>query len=274
VLTFNRPTRRNALNREMLVALLQELSLLRQDDHVRAVIITGIGSAFCSGVDISAEGRRTFYRRPQQTERLYQEHGQQVVHALQSLPQISVAAVNGAAIGWGACLATCCDFRVFSTAGFLRIPEIGYGMYYDVSCLHGLLVLVGPAQARRLIMLGEDIGAVEAQQIGLADCVASEERLLESAAGVARSIVAGSPAAARAIKRSVLAMTIAWRKPLRIMELELATAYYGSNTDRDEGLAASRQRRRPQFSLEAEAGTLTPPRHSGEGGLSYGFPSE
>ncbi|MBN1152576.1 MAG: enoyl-CoA hydratase/isomerase family protein, partial [Dehalococcoidia bacterium] len=69
LLTLNRPSRRNALDREMLVALGEALARMRTDDRVRAVILTGEGSAFCSGVDISEEGRRTFYQPPQQIER-------------------------------------------------------------------------------------------------------------------------------------------------------------------------------------------------------------
>lgn len=272
-LSLNRPSRRNALNREMLVALRQALSCLRTDDRVRAVILTGAGSAFCSGVDISAEGRRAFYLPPQQTERLYQEHGQELVRALQCLPQVTIAAVNGPAVGWGTCLATCCDFRVLSPSGFFRIPELGYGMFYDVGCLYGLLALVGPAHARRLTMLGEDVDAAEALRIGLADRVAPGEAVA-TAAEMARSMLARPAAALRAVKRGIHARTVARSRHLGIIELELTTAYYGSNADRYEGLAASREGRRALFSRESEAGTLIPPPHGGEGGDSHGFSSE
>lgn len=159
VLTLNRPFRRNALSREMLVSLREALADLRDEARVTVVILTGSGSSFCSGVDISMEGRRTFYQPPQQIERLYQENGQDVVRALHSLPQVTIAAVNGPAVGWGACLTTCCDFRLLAREAFFRIPEIGFGMYYDVGCLYGLLALVGPALAKRMTMLGDDIDA-------------------------------------------------------------------------------------------------------------------
>jgi enoyl-CoA hydratase/carnithine racemase len=250
VVTLNRPSRRNALDREMLVTLSETLGGLRNRTGVLAVILTGSGSSFCSGVDISVEGRRTFYQPPQAIERLYQENGQAIVRALQSLPQVTIAAVNGPAVGWGTCLATCCDFRVVSDRAIFRIPEIGLGMYYDVGCLYGLLALVGPAFAKRMTMLGEDIDAAEAVRRGLADRVAPAADLLATAHQVARTLVACKPATLRWTKRRILAATVSRRRPLGMTELEVTTAYYGSNTDRFEGLAATKEGRQPLFSRE------------------------
>jgi len=270
--TLNRPSRRNALDREMLVSLRKVLAALRLDKRLRAVVLTGAGKSFCSGVDISAEGRRTFYQHPQQTERLYQEHGQDVVRALQSLPQATIAAVNGPAVGWGTCLATCCDFRVVADGAFFRIPEIGYGMYYDVGCLYGLLALVGPAQAKRMTMLGEDIDASEAVRIGLADCGVPVESLLEKVSEFAGALARRDVTVARLLKRQLGGATTARMRPLALVELELTTAYYAANSDRLEGLAASKEGRTAQFSRESEAGTLTRPPRRGEGGEVHGFP--
>lgn len=250
VLTLNRPARRNALDRGMLVSLQQVLIHLRTDARVRVVILTGAGSSFCSGVDISQEGRRTFYEPPQQTERLYQEHGQDLVRTLHSLPQVTIAAVNGPAVGWGTCLTTCCDFRLATGESFFRIPEIGLGMYYDVGCLYGLLALVGPAQAKRMTMMGEDIDAHEALRIGLVDRIAPTTELLAAAVEMARTMLRRDATALRSVKRQIHAATVARRKPLGLVELELTTAYYGANSDRFEGLAASKEGRFPVFSRE------------------------
>ena len=274
VLTLNRPFRRNALSREMLVSLRDALVDLKDDTQVTVVTLTGAGSSFCSGVDISAEGRRTFYQPPQQIERLYQENGQDVVRALHSLPQVTIAAVNGPAVGWGACLTTCCDFRLLAREAFFRIPEIGFGMYYDVGCLYGLLALIGPALAKRLTMLGDDIDAAEALRIGLADRVVPAADLMSAADEMARSLLQRDPVTVRNAKRQIHAASVARKRHLALAELEVTTAYYAANLDRFEGLAASREGRFPQFSREQEAGTLTPPPPRGEGGKGYGFPSD
>ena len=274
VLTLNRPVRRNALSREMLVSLRDALAELKEETQVTVVTLTGSGSSFCSGVDISDEGRRTFYQPPQQVERLYQENGQDAVRALHTLPQVTIAAVNGPAVGWGACLATCCDFRLLAREAFFRIPEIGFGMYYDVGCLYGLLTLVGPALAKRMTMLGDDIDAADALRIGLADRVVPSADLMAAANQMARSLLRHDPFALRIAKRQIHAATVARKRPLGMAELELTTAYYAANTDRFEGLAARREGRHPLFSREQEAGTLTSPPPRGEGGKGYGFPSD
>ena len=271
VLTLNRPFRRNALDREMLVSLRDALADLRDDTQVTVVTLTGAGSSFCSGVDISTEGRRTFYQPPQQIERLYQEHGQDVVRALHTLPQVTIAAVNGPAVGWGACLTTCCDFRLLAREAFFRIPEIGFGMYYDVGCLYGLLALVGPALAKRMTMLGDDIDASEALRIGLADRVVPSADLPAAAEQMALSLLRHDPVTLRNAKRQIHAATVARKRPLGLTELEITTAYYAANMDRFEGLAASKEGRMPLFSREQEAGTLTLPLSRGEGGTGYGF---
>jgi len=223
---------------------------LRADTETRVIVLTGAGDSFCAGVDISTEGRRDFYLPPQQNERLYQEGGQDIIWGLQSLPQVTVAAVNGPAIGWGTGLATSCDFRFVSENAFFRIPEIGFGMYYDVGCLYGLLSLVGPAQARRLTMLGDDIDAQEAKRIGLADRIVNSADLGSAADQWARDMADRVTDAVRVAKRLVYASTVGRNRHIASLEIELMSCYYGSNTDRYEGLAARKEGRLPVFSRE------------------------
>jgi len=274
VLSLNRPRRRNALNREMLVALGTALAGLRADERATAVVLTGEGSAFCAGVDISPEGRQGFYLPPQQHERLYQEHGQSIVRALRSLPQMTVAAVNGPAIGWGACLAPCCAFRVVADTAFFRIPEIGLGMYYDVGCLWGLLSLVGPARARAMVMLGEDVAAREATLSGLADRIAAPDAVLQETLDFCRTLRSRAADSRRVIKVLLRAATTARMRRLALMEVETTAAFYGSGADRAEGLASFHERRPPLFSRECETGTLTGAPHLLQGGNAHGLPSD
>ncbi len=249
-LTLNRPGLRNALNRQLLVSLGAALSTLQADAATRVVVLSGAGASFCAGVDISDEGRRTFYQQPQPIERLYQEHGQSVVRLLQSLPQVTIAAVNGPAVGWGVCLATCCDFRLAAADAFFRIPEIGLGMHYDVGCLYGLLALVGPAEAKRMTMLGVDVSAVEAERIGLADAIVPAADLPVATGRLISRLLSRDVATLRVAKRQIYAATVACSRHLAMLEVELATLYYGSNWDRFEALTARRDRRAPQFSAE------------------------
>ena len=269
---LNRPGRRNALDRQTLVSLSRALSELRTDASVRVVVLTGEGAAFCAGVDISPDAQRTFYGHPQPIERLYQEHGQGIVRTLQTLPQVTVARVNGPAIGWGACLATCCDFRVASAHAFFRIPEIGLGMYYDVGCLYGLIALIGGAEAKRMTMLGGDVDAAEALRIGLVDSVARDGEMQSVLDGLIGQLLRRDAMVLRTAKRQVYAATVARMRPLSMLELELTTFYAAGNRDRYEGLAARREQRAPRFAQEQLAGTLTRPHQRAEGGDVHGFP--
>lgn len=250
VVTLNRPRLRNALDRRLLQALRRTVERLRADTETRVVVLTGAGAAFCAGVDISAKGRSDFYMPPQQNERLYQQGGQDIVWGLLSVPQVTIAAVNGPAIGWGTGLATCCDFRFVADDAFFRIPEIGFGMYYDVGCLYGLLSLVGPAEARRLMMLGEDIDAQEAQRIGLADRICTAGDLKGESRQWARNMADRGGSGSRIVKRHIYAATVGRYRHLAAMEIELMACYYGSNNDRYEGLAAREERRQAVFSRE------------------------
>lgn len=250
IVTLNRPRRRNALNRDLLQTLRQVVGELRFDIDTHVVVLTGAGDSFCAGVDISDGARRNFYMPPQQNERLYQESGQDVVWGLLTLPQVTVAAVNGPAVGWGTGLATSCDFRFMSDSAFFRIPEIGYGMYYDVGCLYGLLSLVGPAQAKRMTMLGEDIHADEARRIGLADRIVNRPDLMAMTRQWALKMASRDADAVRVAKRHIYASTVGGKRHLASLEIELMSCYYGSNGDRYEGLAARAQNRHPEFSRE------------------------
>jgi len=122
--TLIRPERRNALNVMPLLALEKASSDLRQAVGVGVVVPSGAGGSFCAGVDME-DVRREFYEPPQQVERLYQENGQEVVGGFQSLPQVTIAEVNGPAIAWGTCLAISCDFRVVSAEARSRGLEDG-----------------------------------------------------------------------------------------------------------------------------------------------------
>ncbi|MBN1152185.1 MAG: enoyl-CoA hydratase/isomerase family protein [Dehalococcoidia bacterium] len=271
---LNRPGRRNALDRQTLVSLAEALAELRADASVRVVVLTGEGAAFCAGVDISPDAQRTFYGDPQPIERLYQEHGQGIVRTLQMLPQVTVARVNGPAIGWGACLATCCDFRVAAADAFFRIPEIGLGMYYDVGCLYGLIALIGGAEAKRMTMLGVDVDAQDALRMGLVDFVARDGMMQSVLDELIGQLLRRGEIVLRTAKRQVYAATVGRTRPLSMLELELTTFYAAGNRDRYEGLAAGREQRAPRFSEEQLAGTLTRPQQRGEGGDVHGLPSD
>jgi len=252
-ITLNRPDKLNAFTLQMLFEFKDIVDGLRIDLRTRFVIITGEGRAFCSGIDVMKEARDDWYADPRQpNERLFQENGQNIVRDWANLHQITVAAVNGPCVGLGLGLVTLCDFRVVAENAYFSIPETSIGIGYSVSCLYPLLALIGPAQARRMIMTGDRVSAHEAKTIGLAHSVVGSEDLMRASLELVGKLSTKGPTALRIVKRMINAATIAQTADLAAMEPELVQAFYNATGDIEEGLDAYREKREPRFHLETD----------------------
>lgn len=191
VVTLNRPERMNAMAFDVMVPLLEELRALGSDNSVRAVVLTGAGTGFCSGADQEAAGvppgvagvtRPTYALRAMEVL-------EEVVLTVRRLHQPVVAAVNGAAIGGGLCLALACDLRLAAPAAYFRAAGINNGLTASELGLSYLLPrAVGSTRAADIMLTGRDVGAEEAERIGLVsavhdDVVAAAVRTGERIAG-------------------------------------------------------------------------------------------
>lgn len=207
-IAFNRPEVRNAIDDAMRSEFHTALDRVANDEAVRAVVLTGKGSAFCAGGDIAGMQQRlkappgdvafTGWRRQR---RLHQGIG-----LLHGLPKPTVAAVNGPAAGLGCDLALCCDFILASDAATFAMSFILRGLVPDGGGLYFLPRRVGLARAKELIFSGRRVGAEEALAIGLADRVTSADRLLTDAQAWAGELGRGS-ATALALSKSILDQT-------------------------------------------------------------------
>ncbi|MBM3393767.1 MAG: enoyl-CoA hydratase [Betaproteobacteria bacterium] len=166
-LTMNRPDRRNALNLEMTVALRAALTDAARDASVRAVVLTGAGSAFCAGGDVknmaanpmaveSAEERIRTLRFRTEASRLLHE-----------MPKPTIALLGGAAAGAGMALALACDFRLAVQSAKLTTAFAKVGLAGDFGMSYLLPRIVGGARARELLMLSPVLSAEEALNLGL-----------------------------------------------------------------------------------------------------------
>ncbi|MHB8513289.1 MAG: enoyl-CoA hydratase/isomerase family protein [Actinomycetota bacterium] len=243
-LTLNRPNVRNAMTQELTEAFSSEIELLRHDGDVRAVIVTGAGPAFCAGGDLSfirpgpgasvidIRGKmRTFYGR---------------FLSIRSVEVPTIAAIHGAVVGAGLCLAMACDLRVAArgskiSAGFTRI-----GLHPGMAGTYLLARLVGASRAADLMFTSRVIDGEEALTLGLVNRVVSEDRLLAEATELAESIAANAPIANSLVKR---ALQLAENADLETMlEYEaLAQPITMATQDLVEGLDAVRQKRSPKF---------------------------
>lgn len=242
ILTMNRGGTRNALNRDLILALGSALKDATADAEVRAVVLTGSGESFCSGADL----RSAMSERAEMDigERIDEFHAliKTIVHA----PKPFVAAVDGAAVGFGADLALACDLRVFSSRGYLQEKFVKIGLMPDGGGTFWMPRLVGIGRALEFLMLGTKIEAQLALELGLANRVVTPDELPSSARDLAQELAKGPPLALREIKQAV-------REGFKgTVDDALAREKAGQmgllvSSDMMEGVLAWAQRREPQF---------------------------
>lgn len=243
-LTLNRPDVRNAMTPELTEAFARTVEELRTDTSVRAVIVTGAGKAFCAGGDLSfiepgpgasvADIRakmRVFYRK---------------FLAVRSLDCPTIAAINGAAVGAGLCLALACDIRVAEQGAKLSTAFTRLGMHPGMAATYLLTRLVGTARAAELFFTARAIESDEAERLGLVNRVAPQGGALAEARALAQEIAANAPLPMGMVKRAIY---LAERADLDMMlEYEgLAQPITMATQDLIEGLTATKERRAPEF---------------------------
>lgn len=192
-LVLNRPASRNALNGPLLDAL--DAALDRSERAgVRAVILTGAGGCFCAGADLKEE-------LAEPLERSRRMHA--LALRLRDLSAISIAAIDGPALGGGLELAMACTFRVAGADARLGLPEIRMGLVPGFGGTQLLPRLVGPAVALDMLLSGEPVDAATARQIGLVGHVAAAGETLACARELAGRFVAHDPFAQQVARRAM-----------------------------------------------------------------------
>ncbi|WP_373047047.1 enoyl-CoA hydratase/isomerase family protein [Vulgatibacter sp.] len=250
ILTFNRPETRNALTPELADALTIALDDAKHDPAIRAVVLTGAGGSFCSGIDLanlmgmlaedpSPANRRALSRRVLGG----QLHG--AIRALWDLHKPTVAAVQGSAAGFGLDLACACDLRVIASDAKLSYTFVKRGLVPDGGTGHYLPRLIGLGRALELVLLAEPFDGVQAERLGLANRAVESERVLATALELATRLAANAPLAMAAAK-SRLKANDSFGHELSAA-VEHAAMGIGSD-DAIEGVTAFVEKRPPSFS--------------------------
>lgn len=197
--TLNRPSTKNALNTELVAALGGALPELTRDRTIRVVVLTGAGGAFCSGADLKSgmTGADTGLL----DQRIDEMHA--IIRLMVGAPQPFVAAVDGAAVGFGCDLALACDLRVMSTRAYLQEIFVKIGLMPDGGGTYWVQRLVGLGRAMEYLMLGTRIDAALAKEVGLANRVVDVTDLEREASALAAQLAKGPPLALERIKRAV-----------------------------------------------------------------------
>ncbi len=248
VVTLNRPEILNALNVQIMLEMRDLFAELRADQKTRFVILTGAGKAFSAGVEFTKESMEERYVKPElANERLWQLFGHDFMHTMENLEQVTIAAINGACVGAGLCLAMNCDLRVASEKAVLGVPETNLGIFYTWGATPRLTALIGPAKAKELIMTCDNISAQEALRIGLVNRVVPPEQLMSACKELVQKIASKGPIAIRICKKQVNAASLARMADLYPCEPELVERLMLSD-DVKEGIQAFLEKRPPRFS--------------------------
>jgi enoyl-CoA hydratase/carnithine racemase len=200
--TLNRPEARNAFSPAMSTALRELIPALDADADVRALLVTGAGTAFCSGGDVKNMGdrRAPTDQTPDEKFRTMQQRHHGTAGALRALRKPTVAALPGAAAGAGLALALAADIRVAATSAFLTTGYTKVALPGDYGIAWMLTRTVGPARARELMLTAERVPAARAVEIGLVNRVVDDAKLQGEAFALARSLAEGPSVAVEYIK--------------------------------------------------------------------------
>jgi enoyl-CoA hydratase len=167
-LTLDRPERRNAFSAELMREMIAAAAELAARRDVDAVIVSGSGGVFSAGADLK-DATRWAGGAPLLEQRETSGLGGRMARAWEELPQMTIAAIEGYAIGGGLAFAAALDWRVIASDAFVSLPEISLGIPLTWGTLPRLVNLVGPARAKRLAILCERVDAQTALAIGLVD---------------------------------------------------------------------------------------------------------
>lgn len=246
LLTLNRPDRRNALSRGLIVALTEAIDRARDDAAARCVILTGAGNAFCAGMDL-AELQESLSTGAGKQAPVWDDALRlaKLYDLIYTLPKPTLAAVNGTAVAGGAGLVSVCDLAVAVPEARFGYPEVRRGLVAAMVMPH-LLRHVGERTARYLLLTGELIDAKEACRVGFVNDVAPAEQLLTRALAWAHSLAEGGP---NALARTKELLHLFSRQAVGLEEAAKASAVPRLSEECKQGLEAFFNKRPAPWAL-------------------------
>jgi 2-(1,2-epoxy-1,2-dihydrophenyl)acetyl-CoA isomerase len=243
-LTLNRPESLNALSDPMITALLEALDRLGRDPAVGAIVLAAAGRAFCAGGDVKAMASLD-PRSPQQKLE-WVRWGHLVPQALARCPKVTIASIQGAAMGAGLGMALCCDFRLVARSAKFGLAFVKIGLSTDFGVSWQLPRVVGEARARELMLTGDIFDADAAHAMGLSTRLLDDDALATETRAWARRFATGPVLAQAGIKRNLLAsQTLGFDQ---LLEYEAVQQIHATETlDHKEAVQAFLQRRPAVF---------------------------
>jgi len=237
IVTFDRGARRNALSIEAMQHLTRVAVEFQADPSITCVVLTGTKQEFSAGVDLKDPARWDIDALSLDERRHIAATGGRLCKAWEEMPQLTIVAIEGFAVGGGVALALSCDWRVMAESAFLLLPEAQKGITLGWQAVPRLVNAVGPSKAKQIILLGDRLTADCALKAGLVDWVAPDGMTAAMAADLARSVATNPAAVIKMTKQAINAYANALNHVATFMDVDQALVCNQSR----EAVAARRQ---------------------------------
>jgi enoyl-CoA hydratase len=250
VIAFDRPEKRNSLNKAGRVELSKAIDRVAEDRGIGVLVLTGApGRDFLVGSDLNEFGRMS----PLEAYEFLDTLAQRLYTRLEELDKPVIAMIDGLCLGAGCEIALACDLRIASNAARFGQPEVNLGIMPGSGATQRLARLIGPGKAKELIFTGDIIDAAEALEIGLVNRVVLPEQLENTVMAMAEKIADKSAFSLKMAKRSINMGREVGITPGLAYEALAEVACFCS-PDKEEGVNAFFEKRKPHFNEEKHNG--------------------
>ena len=246
IVRFDRGHASNTMSAELCRQLRRAAQSFEMDGTLTAVVLTGRIDNFSMGADLRDAELRASLDAKLADRRLLHQTGGKMCRAWEELEPLTIAAIEGWCVGGGAALSVCCDLRVAAENATLYVPEIERGMNLSWGAVPRITHLVGPAKAKRIVMLSEKLSAAKGLDWGLIDQVAQPGHALAAALDFARQAASLPPVQMRMIKQAVNASTNALDRAVSHADFDQFGLAVSSG-DYREGVASFIEKRAPKY---------------------------
>jgi enoyl-CoA hydratase len=243
---FDRGDKANALSAEALRQLTEAARSFHAQPDISAVVLTGQANNFTLGADLKDPERAAMREQGLADRRISLRLGPDMCEAWEKIDAITIMAIEGWCVGGGVALGVACDLRVMAKSAKLYVPEVARGMNMSWGSIPRMVALAGPARAKRLAALCEQIDAQTALDWGLADAIADDGAALARAMELATRTAQLPPTALKMVKHDVNAAALALARAAAHRDLE-AFALLEQSEDFAEGVTSFLEGRDPKF---------------------------